>query len=150
MTKEILAAVNASLNGTSTLLLISALIMIRRKNWKAHATLMVSALVTSAVFLVCYLTSYFVFGDKSTKTMPFAPQWAKYTYLAVLLPHVLAAVGMLPLIGIALFRAYKRQWDLHRKIAKPTWGIWFYVSISGVVVYWMLYHWLPGFGPVTA
>lgn len=140
MTKEFLAALNASLNGTSTLLLVLAFVFIKRKQVRAHAWAMIGALVTSAVFLVFYLTSYFMFGDR-TSGLESGP--LKTFYLLLLASHVLLSVVMLPMIVIALIRAYKREWARHHKIASPTFFIWFYVSVTGVVVYWMLYHLFP-------
>lgn len=143
------ATVNAILNGTATVLLVVALAFVRRGKWAAHGYTMVAALVVSAVFLACYLSSKLIFREVTTEAMSAGaiPVWAKTVYLAVLFPHLLAAVGMLPLIGMAVWRAYKRDWAGHRRIARPTWYIWFYVSVSGVAVYWMLYHWIPGFRP---
>ncbi len=145
--KLILAAINASLNLTATLLLVIALICIKRGNWRAHAKTMLAALAVSAVFLVFYLTSQAVYGDLTAKNMSGgkAPDWVYRLYFIVLIPHLLAAVGMLPLIAMTVWRAYKRDFVRHKKIAKPTWAIWFYVSVSGVLVYWMLYHWIPSF-----
>lgn len=143
--KSTFAAVNASLNALSTVLLLAALYQVKRKRYRAHGTLMVTALVTSAVFLICYLTSYAVFGEVSTKRLVAVPTWARTVYLVVLFPHLLAAVGMLPMIFVAVNHAYHRRWMQHRRIARPTWYIWLYVSVTGVVVYWMLYHWLPSF-----
>ena len=140
MTKELLAGINATLNATSAVLLVLAFVFIKRKRVKAHAWTMIAALTTSATFLVFYLTSYFVFGERSSGVEP-SP--AKTFYLLLLLSHVLLAVAMLPMIIIALIRAYNREWARHHKIASPTFFIWFYVSVTGVVVYWMLYHLFP-------
>jgi len=145
--KMTFAAVNSGLNASATVLLVAALVMIKRKQYRAHGTLMVAALSVSAVFLISYLYSKFAYGEVTTGMMggTAIPGWAKGLYFAVLIPHLIAAVGMLPMIFLAVWRAYKRNWSGHRKIAKPTWFIWFYVSISGVVVYFMLYHWMPSF-----
>ena len=140
MTKELLAGINATLNATSAVLLVLAFVFIKRKRVKAHAWTMIAALTTSATFLVFYLTSYFVFGERSSGVEP-SP--AKTFYLLLLLSHVVLAVVMLPMIIMALIRAYNREWARHHKIASPTFFIWFYVSVTGVVVYWMLYHLFP-------
>jgi uncharacterized membrane protein YozB (DUF420 family) len=140
------AAVNSGLNSLSTVLLLTALWQIRKKNYRAHGTLMVIALLTSALFLICYLASKVIYGEVTTSMIAgSAPRWAVGLYLLVLIPHLLAAVGMLPLIFLAVWHAYHRRWEKHRRIAKPTWYVWFYVSVTGVLVYWMLYHWLPSF-----
>ena len=100
---------------------------------------MVAATVVSAVFLACYLTYHILNGEKSTATSH-APHWLRVLYLWVLLPHLLLAVGMLPMIFLTLYRAYRRDWEAHRRIAPPTFWIWLYVSVTGVIVYFMLYH----------
>ena len=140
MTKDQLAAINATLNGTSAVLLILAFVFIKRRMIRAHAWTMIAALTTSGVFLVFYLTSYFVFGDRSSGLQP-GP--LRTFYFLLLISHVFLAVGMLPMIVMSLLRAYRRQWQGHHRIASPTFFIWTYVSITGVVVYWMLYHLFP-------
>jgi uncharacterized membrane protein YozB (DUF420 family) len=141
------AAANSALNAGATVLLVAALVMIKRKRYRAHGTLMVAALSLSAVFLISYLYSKWAYGEVTTGMMggPSVPGWVKAVYLAVLVPHLIAAIGMLPMIFLAVWHAYRRQWEKHRKIAKPTWFVWFYVSVTGVVVYVMLYHWIPSF-----
>lgn len=140
--KELLAAINASLNGTSALLLIVSFILIKRRKVHAHAWTMIFALFLSAVFLTCYITSYVKYGETTTKYMTRIGN-LRYVYLALLASHVLLAVVMLPMIWMAVARAYRRQWQRHHKIASPTFFIWFYVSVTGVVVYWMLYQLFP-------
>jgi uncharacterized membrane protein YozB (DUF420 family) len=140
VTKEFLAALNATLNGTSAVLLVLAYVMIRRGNVRAHASLMISALLTSSVFLGFYLYSRFTFGERKSGLEAGALQTF---YLLLLASHVLLAVGMLPPIAITVWRAYTRQWVSHAKIARPTLWIWLYVSATGVIVYWMLYHLFP-------
>ena len=138
--KATLALVNAILNGTSAALLLTAYVLIKRRRIIPHVYLMLSAVVTSAVFLVFYLTSYYKYGDKTSGLQP-GP--LRTVYFAILIPHVLLAVAMLPMIGMTLWRAYRRQWDKHRRLARPTFWIWLYVSVTGVVIYWMLYHLFP-------
>lgn len=140
--KETLALVNACLNGGSTVLLVAAWVMIRRKNVRAHATLMLSALATSALFLACYLTSHYLYGSRSVGLGRSALVVA---YFLILVPHVLLAMVMLPMILLTLARALRRDFVRHRELARPTLGIWLYVSITGVVVYVMLYHVLPAY-----
>lgn len=141
MTKEILAALNATLNGTAGVLLALAFAFIKRGKVRAHAWTMVAALATSAVFLVFYVTSFLVFGNRSSG-LEAGP--LRTFYFVLLTSHVLLAIVMLPMIFVAVLRAYNRQWVRHRQIAAPTFFIWFYVSVTGVVVYWMLYHLFPG------
>jgi uncharacterized membrane protein YozB (DUF420 family) len=146
--KELLAALNAGLNGTSALLLILAYLTIRRgvENYCAHAWFMLAALTTSAVFLVFYVTSYVVYGDRSSG-LP--PGLFRTSYLLMLASHVLLAMVMLPMIGVTLWRAYRRDWLRHRRIARPTYWIWLYVSITGVLIYLVLYHIVPAMYPAT-
>jgi len=142
VTKELLAGLNASLNATSTVLLVLAFVFIKRKNVRAHAWTMIAALATSAVFLVFYITSYVLFKDRSSEAFKSLGGLRTF-YLVLLASHVLLATLMLPMIAMALLRAYQRQWTKHHRIASPTFFIWFYVSVTGVVVYWMLYHLFP-------
>jgi uncharacterized membrane protein YozB (DUF420 family) len=101
---------------------------------------MIAALILSTVFLGTYGYSKAVYGEQSSGLHP-GP--LKTFYLILLASHVLLAIGMLPPIVITVWRAYTRQWVSHRKIARPTIWIWFYVSGTGVVVYWLLYHLFP-------
>lgn len=138
--QEVLAAINAGLNSASALLLIGGYVMIRKGQWLNHARFMVSALVTSALFLVCYVASKVVYHERSSGLDP-SP--LRTFYLILLLTHVLLAVGMLPPILITVWRAYNRRWEAHKRLARPTLWIWLYVSVTGVIVYWMLYHLFP-------
>jgi uncharacterized membrane protein YozB (DUF420 family) len=138
--KELLAAVNASLNSTSAILLIAGYLMIRRGNRLNHARLMVAALCTSAMFLVFYVTSHIVYEDR---TSGLDPSPLRTFYFILLATHVVLAIGMLPPILVTVWRAYRRRWEDHKRVAKPTLWIWFYVSATGVIVYWMLYHFFP-------
>jgi len=140
VTKEVLAAINATLNGTSGILLIIAYVLVLKRQYRAHATLMIAALITSAIFLCFYLYSQYAFGDRSSGLKHGT---LRTFYLCLLASHVLLAVGMLPPIVMTVWRAYKRQWVSHRKIARVTIWVWLYVSVTGVVVYWMLYHLFP-------
>ena len=141
MTAESLPAINAGLNGLSTALLIAAYVFIRRRNIRAHATCMISATAVSTLFLVGYLAHKFISGDK---TSGLEPGLLRTVYFAILIPHIILAMVMLPMILLTLWRAYRRQWDRHKRIARPTYWIWLYVSVTGVVIYWMLYHLFPG------
>jgi uncharacterized membrane protein YozB (DUF420 family) len=138
--KELLAAINATLNGTSGLLLVLAYIAIRRRQIRQHATLMIAGLSTSAIFLVTYLYSQFAYGER---TSGLEPGPLRTFYLILLASHVLLAIVMLPPILVTVWRAYTRQWARHAKIARPTFWVWLYVSATGVIVYFMLYHLFP-------
>jgi len=140
MTQEQFAFLNASLNGTSALLLMAAYVAIKRNRVYLHGWLMGSAVVTSAVFLGCYLVAHYLFKERTTG-IPMQP--LKVVYFVILIPHVIFAIGMLPFIFVTLWRAYQRDWVRHRRIARPTFWIWLYVSVTGVIIYWMLYHLFP-------
>lgn len=132
-------AINATLNAISAVLLCFGFVMIKAGKWKAHGYLMVAATTVSAVFLVSYLAYHYQHGEKSTK-LSHAPHWLRGIYLTVLLPHLLLAIVMLPMIFVTLLRAYRRQWARHRQISTPTFWVWMYVSVTGVIVFLMLYH----------
>lgn len=132
-----LPAVNATLNGTCAVLLLTGWMFIRNKKWKAHAVCMIGAVVVSAIFLTCYLVYHFHAGSK-----PFVgPTAPRFVYLTILLSHtLLATFGVVPYVIATLYRAIRRDFARHAKIAAVTLPIWTYVSVTGVVIYWMLYQ----------
>ncbi len=136
-----LPQINAILNSTSAVLLMVGYLFIKLRKNRAHASMMLSACVTSAAFLTCYLIYHAVAGEK-TSGLPHGLLRNFYLYL-ILLPHLLLAIVMVPMIVVTLWWAYKGQWKRHRRIAAPTFWIWLYVSITGVIIYWMLYHLFP-------
>ncbi|RTZ67326.1 MAG: hypothetical protein DSZ35_06565, partial [Verrucomicrobia bacterium] len=101
---------------------------------------MVSAFVTSTVFLACYLTYHF---NTEAVTRFVAPAWFRPIYLVLLFTHVVLAVVILPLIFMTLSRALKERFEQHKKIARWTWPLWMYVSITGVLIYLLLYQIFP-------
>jgi uncharacterized membrane protein YozB (DUF420 family) len=135
-----LPAVNACLNGLSAVLLTIGYVFIKRKNQRAHRNCMVSAFVTSTLFLICYLTYHF---SVHTLTRFKEPEWFRPIYLAILISHTLLAVVIVPLVLMTLNRAIKQRFELHKKIARWTWPIWMYVSVTGVVIYLLLYQIFP-------
>lgn len=135
--------INASLNATSATLLFAGWVLIKLHRIRAHGYAMAAALVTSTAFLACYLTYHYLRGGRVT-TFP-ASDWRPW-YYALLISHTILAVVILPLIAMTVWRAYKRQWDKHRRISVITLPLWFYVSVTGVAVYWMLYHFAPTLG----
>jgi uncharacterized membrane protein YozB (DUF420 family) len=139
-----LPIVNATLNGASAILLAAGFVCIKCRKVRAHATMMISAVVTSAVFLACYIV-YHVSVPPKTIGLPHGT--LRTAYLILLASHVILAIGMLPMIMLTLWRAYQRQWQKHLLIAPPTFWIWFYVSVTGVVVYFFLYHIAPAMYP---
>jgi putative membrane protein len=133
---EVLPTVNAVLNGTSALLLFIGYRAIKRRDIAVHRLAMQSAFVTSAIFLVCYLTRVALTG---THRYP-GSGLAKLLYFVILGTHMVLAVATLPLVLRSLFLARGERFSEHRKIARVTFPIWMYVSVTGVVVYLMLYH----------
>ena len=129
-----LPLLNAVLNGTTSLLLIVALIAIKKKQKKMHEKLMLASLVLSVLFLISYVI-YHLFTE-STPYGGDAP--LKYVYLFILLTHILLSVAIVPLVLITTVRALTEKYDKHRKIARITWPLWLYVTITGVVVYIMI------------
>jgi uncharacterized membrane protein YozB (DUF420 family) len=137
-----LPAVNASLNGLSAVFLTAGYVFIRRKNQMAHRNCMVAAFVTSVVFLACYLTyhGYLAVVLHQGPTRFLHPQWFRPIYLTILLTHTVLAVVIVPLILVTLYRAKKERFELHKRIARWTWPLWMYVSVTGVIVYFLLYR----------
>ena len=132
-----LPTVNAILNSTSTLLLITGFVFIRRKNIKAHKVCMLSAASVSALFLI----SYVIYHNQVGYTRFTGEGVIRIVYFAILLPHtVLAVVALVPLVFITLFLALRESFPRHRRIARWTLPVWLYVSVTGVLIYWMLYH----------
>ncbi|HZL37768.1 MAG TPA: DUF420 domain-containing protein [Tepidisphaeraceae bacterium] len=143
MSASSLPAINASLNGISAVLLVSAWVMIKRRRVAPHAILMLSAFVTSAVFLACYLLYHALRVRAGIVVTRFPPSAWRPIYLAILISHSILAVLILPLIFGSLGLAYARRWRVHRRLSQWTFPLWLYVSVTGVVVYWMLYHLAP-------
>ena len=139
MTFSDLPAVNASLNGLSAVLLSFGFYFIRRKNVPAHRRCMLSAVVTSTLFLVCYV----VYHAKAGRTVFRDPAWFRPYYLALLLTHTVLAVVIVPMVIITLSRALRERFDKHKRIARWTWPLWMYVSVTGVLIYFLLYRIFP-------
>ena len=139
MTVADLPIINAGLNGLSAVFLTVGYVLIRTGRKQAHRNCMVSAFVTSTIFLVCYLIYHY-----SVPHTRFAdPEWFRPIYLALLASHVVLAVVNLPLVLATLYRALRGQMDLHRKLARWTFPIWMYVSVTGVIIYLLLYQIYP-------
>jgi putative membrane protein len=132
-----LPSVNATLNGISALLLTTGYIFIRRKKVDAHRVCMLSAFTFSVLFLI----SYVIYHKEVGFTRFSGEGWVRVVYFSILIPHtILAAVALVPLALITLYRALTGRFDRHRRVARWALPIWLYVSITGVLVYWMLYH----------
>ena len=133
---SILPSVNAMLNATAAVLLVWGFTLIRRKRIQTHRKVMLSAFVVSSLFLVCYLVYHFQVGS-----VPYAKTGAIRTvYLSILATHTLLAAAVPPLAIVTLSRGLRARFDKHRRIARWTLPIWLYVSVTGVVVYVMLYR----------
>ena len=134
-----LPAVNAMLNGTSALLLVSGYLLIRRRKVTAHKTCMVTALVVSTVFLMSYLTLRYYAG----MTRFTGQGWIRPVYFAILISHTVLAATIVPLALVTLARALRGRFDKHVRIARWTLPLWLYVSVTGVLVYLILYRLYP-------
>ena len=131
-----LPSLNAALNLTSTILLVTAWFFIKNRRIQAHRRCMIAAFVTSALFLISYVTYHAQIGSK-----PFPGTGAiRIVYFSILIPHVLLAAAVLPLAIITLRRGLRRDDERHRRLAKVTLPIWLFVSVTGVIVYVMLYQ----------
>jgi uncharacterized membrane protein YozB (DUF420 family) len=138
-----LPALNATLNGTAALLLCVGLYLAKRRRLAAHGRVMIAAFGVSAAFLVSYLYYHFAVVSEVGYTRFRGAGLARTAYYALLLSHTLLAVVNLPMILVTLLYAYRRAWERHRRIARITWPVWFYVSVTGVFVYVVLYHLNP-------
>ena len=136
-----LPANNATLNVTSCILLILGLGFVKAGRKRAHATTMISATAVSSIFLACYLTYHFKVVPEVGHTTFNRGGALKVAYYMMLASHVLLAAVNLPMILATLWKAYRRDWAGHRRLARWTFPIWLYVSITGVLVYFALYRW---------
>ena len=145
MTIHDLPAVNATLSGLSALFLALGFVFIKRGNKIAHRNCMIAAFCTSIVFLGCYLTYHTWLGVvlHQGPTRFEHPEWFRPIYLAILISHTLLAAAIVPLILITLNRARLERFAAHKKIARWTWPLWMYVSVTGVLIYWLLYVKFP-------
>lgn len=136
-----LPAVNASLNSISTLFIATGWYLIRRGHWRRHVACMITAVLSSTLFLIGYVIYHAHVGERSTQ---FTAQGAvRYFYFAMLISHILLAFTVLPLVVLTLIPVFRRRWDKHTRIARWTMPIWLYVSVTGVLVYFMVYQWFP-------
>jgi uncharacterized membrane protein YozB (DUF420 family) len=148
MTVSDLPAVNATLNALSTVFIICGLLMIKRDRKTAHIACMTTALITSTAFLACYITYHIAKEGVVTR---FTHQgWPRSLYFFILGTHTPLAVVVLPFILLAVVRALQARWEAHRRWARIAAPMWLYVSVTGVLVYLMLYVWYPPVAPVAA
>ena len=136
MTVRDLPTLNALLNATAALLLLAGWWLIRRKKRDAHRRVMLAAVSTSVLFLASYLVYHYEVGS-----VRFRGQGAlRAAYLAILLSHTVLAAAIVPMVLVTLARALRGRFEAHRALARYTLPVWIWVSVSGVVVYWMLYR----------
>jgi putative membrane protein len=134
-----LPLLNAVLNSMSALLLSGGYLAIRSRKIAVHRRFMVSACVTSALFLVSYLTYHYQVGSR-----PFPGQGGiRGVYFAVLISHTILAAVIVPMVLVTLYRAVRAKWSQHRRLARWTLPLWIYVSVTGVIIYLMLYRFYP-------
>ncbi len=141
MTVSDLPALNASLNAIATVFISAGWYFIRRGRWRRHVACMIAAVITSTVFLVSYLTYHYARGGQSTLFSGHGI--IRPIYFTILISHILLAFSVLPLVIITLVPVFRRRWNKHRRIGRWTMPIWLYVSVTGVLVYLMLYQWFP-------
>lgn len=138
----LLPSINACFNALSAVLLLGGRIAIARRQVTLHLRCMLGALLSSALFLAGYLTRMALTGSHRFPAVGIL----RTLYLVLLFSHMVLAVVLLPLVASTVWRAWQTRFDLHRGVARWTWPIWMYVSVTGVVVYWMLYHLAPSLG----
>jgi uncharacterized membrane protein YozB (DUF420 family) len=137
-----LPSLNAALNGASAVLLVAGYAAIRRRAIAIHKACMLGALAVSIVFLACYLY-YHLVVRKGEPTRFTAEGWVRPLYFTLLASHTVLAALVAPLALVTAYQGLRRRYKRHVKIARWTLPIWLYVSVTGVVVYWMLYHLYP-------
>lgn len=133
---QTLAAINAALNLTSTVLLLAGVRRIRRREVGKHRRCMIGAVTASALFLVLYLVRFSLTGTHAFE----GPEMVRRIYLAVLFSHMILAAAVVPLVLRLLYLLKRRRFKAHRSLARWTFPIWLYVSLTGLFVYYMLYH----------
>jgi len=136
MDLSIFPPLNASLNGASGVLIVLGFVFIKRNAKKPHALCMLLAVLTSSLFLVSYLYYHFHHG-----ATPFPHQgWIRPVYFTVLITHTVCAALVPPFVLVTLIRALRSNFSAHVRVARITFPIWLYVSVTGVLIYWMLYR----------
>jgi uncharacterized membrane protein YozB (DUF420 family) len=133
----IFPVINAGLNGASTVLLLTGRWLISQRRIAAHRLVMLTAVATSTLFLISYVYYHVHVGSVHFQ----GTGWSRPLYFTILISHVALAVVIVPLVIITLVRALRERFAQHRTIARWTFPLWLYVSVTGVLVYFMLYHW---------
>ena len=139
----LLPPINASLNGMAGMLLLLGYFQIKHQKPRAHKCLMLAAFLTSVLFLGCYLVYHFAlrhYTGHSSKTFP-GTGVIRTVYFGILISHVLLAFSVPVLASITIYRGLRSDWERHKRVARITFPVWLYVSITGVIIYFMVYHW---------
>jgi len=134
-----LPSLNALLNASSATLLVAGYLFLRRRNITAHRACMLGAVVASAAFFI----SYAIYHAHAGTTKFAGTGWVRPIYFAILISHTLLAAVIIPMVLLTLVRALRGDFARHRAIARWTFPLWLYVSVTGVLIYLMLYHWFP-------
>jgi putative membrane protein len=133
---SIFPKINATLNGCSTVLLVTGRMLIARKKMAAHRAVMLTALGSSSLFLISYLYYHAHVGSMHFR----GTGWSRPVYFSILISHTILAAVILPMVIVTLNRALGERFEQHRAIARWTFPVWLYVSVTGVVIYFMLYQ----------
>ncbi|MSR62757.1 MAG: DUF420 domain-containing protein [Planctomycetes bacterium] len=141
-----LPALNACMNAACFLCLVTGLVLIKRGRREAHERAMLAATLFGALFLVGYVYYHFVVQPELGPTKWNGGDWTRPAYFALLISHVVLAVANVPLVILTLLRAKRADWVRHKRIARITFPVWVYVSLTGILVYFVLYHWNPPAG----
>lgn len=138
-----LPALNATFNALCCVALVSGLVLIKRGRRAAHARAMLAATAFGACFLAGYVYYHFFVQPELGPTRFHGTGFTRPAYFALLISHVVLAAANVPLVIVTLLRAQRGDWERHKRIARITWPVWFYVSVTGILVYFVLYHWNP-------
>lgn len=138
-----LPAFNATCNALCCVALCTGLALIKAGKRTAHAWAMLAATLFGAAFLTGYVTYHFFVQPELGPTRFHGQGFTRPLYFALLISHVTLAAANVPLVVVTLWRAARRDWERHRRIARLTWPVWLYVSVTGILVYLVLYHWNP-------
>lgn len=131
---HVFAKINAVINSIVAVLLVAALVAVKQKKYTLHKKIMMGAMILSILFLVSYICHHLLSGD----TRYGGEGTIRYIYYFILITHIFLAAIILPFILFTAYRALIAEWPQHRRLAKITWPIWFYVSVTGVLVYLMI------------
>jgi putative membrane protein len=133
---SVLPGFNAFLNATSALLLAGGYLFVRQGRVRAHRACMLGAFAVSVLFLVSYVAYHATAGSR-----PFTGQgWIRWIYFPLLISHIALAAGIVPLALVTIYRAWRGEVGRHRRVARWTLPVWLYVSVTGVMVYWLLHR----------